>query len=452
MNTDDRALDGRGRPLGLFGADVATVPTCRAGSPPPNSAARASAAGAWSTSRTAFCAACAASARSMARGRCQPLPGQDRARADRFADGDYDPDTGECRSNLSGRNALFETYFPVGALDATRGIAKAPDAIIDTRSLPPERADPLHLRAADARARRAVSRRGAAVVPRVPAVPGARVRRLRARQAAAGRRPSGALISDRRSSGSRSSSSLVSVASLDEHGRALSAGTRPGRALCSRRRCCAVSTRAPRPSSRPPGGSALRARRRRLPRRRARRRVLRRRRGQRRAARGAARRRARRACCVSRAAATPSARRRLCPAACGARTRPRRAERARGDPDRRLSARGGAQRRGRRRRARARALRRIATRDLLAHARVRARPAGRRPRAAARCRAAGASIAPQPSRCSARAIAPDACSSRGRRAWSSSRPRTATACTCARTSRAATSSATTRCSRPHAAA
>ncbi|HTJ84823.1 MAG TPA: hypothetical protein VL400_24055, partial [Polyangiaceae bacterium] len=31
----------------------------------------------------------------------------------------------------------FETYFPVGALDASRGIAKAPDAIIDTRSLPP---------------------------------------------------------------------------------------------------------------------------------------------------------------------------------------------------------------------------------------------------------------------------------------------------------------------------
>ena len=28
-------------------------------------------------------------------------------------------------------------YFPVGALDATRGIAKAPDAIVDTRSLPP---------------------------------------------------------------------------------------------------------------------------------------------------------------------------------------------------------------------------------------------------------------------------------------------------------------------------
>ena len=39
---------------------------------------------------------------------------------------------------MSGSNALFETYFPVGALDSTRGILKAPDAIIDTRSMPPE--------------------------------------------------------------------------------------------------------------------------------------------------------------------------------------------------------------------------------------------------------------------------------------------------------------------------
>jgi len=72
-------------------------------------------------------------------GRCQPAPGQERARADRYADGDYDPDTGECRSNLRGQNAFLETYFPVGALDASRGLARAPDAIIDTRSLAPGR-------------------------------------------------------------------------------------------------------------------------------------------------------------------------------------------------------------------------------------------------------------------------------------------------------------------------
>ena len=70
-------------------------------------------------------------------GKCQPGPGQGRTRADRFDDGAYDIDTGECRSNLSGSNAFFETYFPVGALDADRGVAKAPDAILDTRSVPP---------------------------------------------------------------------------------------------------------------------------------------------------------------------------------------------------------------------------------------------------------------------------------------------------------------------------
>jgi hypothetical protein len=70
-------------------------------------------------------------------GKCQAGPGQGRTRADRFEDGKYDLDTGECVSNLSGSNAFFETYFPIGALDATRGVAKAPDAIVDTRSVPP---------------------------------------------------------------------------------------------------------------------------------------------------------------------------------------------------------------------------------------------------------------------------------------------------------------------------
>ncbi|MBF5067464.1 hypothetical protein G6O45_30140, partial [Salmonella enterica subsp. enterica serovar Istanbul] len=70
-------------------------------------------------------------------GTCQAGPGQGRTRADRFDDGGYDLDTGQCRSNLSGSNAFFETYFPVGALDADRGVAKAPDAILDTRSVPP---------------------------------------------------------------------------------------------------------------------------------------------------------------------------------------------------------------------------------------------------------------------------------------------------------------------------
>jgi hypothetical protein len=72
-----------------------------------------------------------------AEGKCQPGPGQGRTRADRFDDGVYDIDTGECRSNLRSGNELFETYLPVGALDADRGVFKAPDAILDTRSAPP---------------------------------------------------------------------------------------------------------------------------------------------------------------------------------------------------------------------------------------------------------------------------------------------------------------------------
>jgi hypothetical protein len=72
-----------------------------------------------------------------ASGKCQAGPGQGRTRADRFDDGAYDLDTGECRSNLTGNNAFFETYFPVGSLDADRGTLKAPDAILDQRSAAP---------------------------------------------------------------------------------------------------------------------------------------------------------------------------------------------------------------------------------------------------------------------------------------------------------------------------
>jgi len=72
-----------------------------------------------------------------ASGKCQAGPGQGRTRADRFDDGAYDLDTGECRSHLTGNNAFFETYFPVGSLDADRGTLKAPDAILDQRSAAP---------------------------------------------------------------------------------------------------------------------------------------------------------------------------------------------------------------------------------------------------------------------------------------------------------------------------
>jgi hypothetical protein len=135
VTTTDTFTDRRGRPLGLFGADVADGPEVP----------RWDDAGDGLTFfgeglinfQNGFlrCVSCIGSI--DARGRCQPLPGQERARADRFTDGDYDPDTGACRSNLRGANALFETYFPIGALDATRGVVRGPDAIVDTRSLAP---------------------------------------------------------------------------------------------------------------------------------------------------------------------------------------------------------------------------------------------------------------------------------------------------------------------------
>jgi hypothetical protein len=127
----------QGRPLGVFGADV------RDGPDAPEWDSSSGLGGARFRGRGLInfqngflrCVRCIGEI--TADGSCRPGPGQGLFRADRFDDGDYDIDTGECRSNLTGQNAFFETYFPVGSLDATRGVMKAPDAIIDTRSLPP---------------------------------------------------------------------------------------------------------------------------------------------------------------------------------------------------------------------------------------------------------------------------------------------------------------------------
>jgi len=137
ITTDDRFLDGQGRPLGLFGADVADGPDVPRWSPSPRNGGSEFRGRGLVNFQNGFlrCVVCIGVV--DAAGRCQPLPGQDLTRAGRYADGAYDPDTGECRSNLAGDEALLETYFPIGALDATRGIVKGPDAIIDTRSLPP---------------------------------------------------------------------------------------------------------------------------------------------------------------------------------------------------------------------------------------------------------------------------------------------------------------------------
>lgn len=137
VNTDPSFVDGIGRPLGLFGADVADGPDKPLWSPPPELGGTNFVGKGLINFQNGFlrCVTCIGTV--DFEGKCQPRPGQERARGDRFADGVYDPDEGTCQSNLTGQNALFETYFPVGSLDSTRGLLKAPDAIIDTRSIPP---------------------------------------------------------------------------------------------------------------------------------------------------------------------------------------------------------------------------------------------------------------------------------------------------------------------------
>jgi hypothetical protein len=137
VTTDDDRTDANGRPLGLFGADVADGPDVPRWEPPPELGGRRFRGRGLVNFQNGFLRCVRCIGRITPDGRCEALPGQERARADRFVDGDYDSDTGSCTSNLAGRSALFETYFPVGALDATRGVLKAPDAIIDTRSLSP---------------------------------------------------------------------------------------------------------------------------------------------------------------------------------------------------------------------------------------------------------------------------------------------------------------------------
>jgi hypothetical protein len=135
--TRDDVRDAKGRPLGVFGADVVDGPDVPAWTPEPAFGGTVFRGKGLVNLQNGFlrCVRCIGIV--DAAGRCRPGPGQGRTRADRFDDGVYDIDTGECRSNLAGTNAFFETYFPVGALDADRGVVRAPDAILDQRSAPP---------------------------------------------------------------------------------------------------------------------------------------------------------------------------------------------------------------------------------------------------------------------------------------------------------------------------
>ena len=137
VNTDPDRLDALGRPEGLFGADVRDGPDVPQWSPPVELGGVRFRGRGLINFQNGFlrCVRCLGVVGPD--GECEDLGSSHRA--ERFADGDYDIDTGECRSNLIGRAALLETYFPVGSLDADRGLPKAPDAIIDTRSLTPGR-------------------------------------------------------------------------------------------------------------------------------------------------------------------------------------------------------------------------------------------------------------------------------------------------------------------------
>jgi hypothetical protein len=137
VTTRDDNLDARGAPQGVFGADVVDGPDVPRWSPNPTFGGTTFRGRGLVNFQNGFlrCVKCIGIIDSN--GTCRPGPGQGRTRADRFDDGAYDLDTGECRSNLVGNNAFFETYFPIGALDADRGAVRGPDAILDTRSAPP---------------------------------------------------------------------------------------------------------------------------------------------------------------------------------------------------------------------------------------------------------------------------------------------------------------------------
>ncbi len=196
VNTSDRFSDGLGRPQGLFGADVADGSDVPRWNPSPEFGGTHFRGRGLVNFQNGFLRCVVCIGRIDFDGRCQPLPGQDTARADRYADGSYDIDTGECGSNLSGQNALFETYFPVGALDAMRGAVRGPDAIIDTRSLAP-RTPVTYTYELSARGFTAPFRIEAELLFR--AFPPYLIRAFasyEARQAARGLRPSGPLITD----------------------------------------------------------------------------------------------------------------------------------------------------------------------------------------------------------------------------------------------------------------
>ncbi len=138
VTTSDDNTDDAGQPLGLFGANVSDGPDAPRWDPNPALGGTEFRGRGLINLQNGFlrCVRCRGT---IARdGHCEPGLFQNSHHAERYEDGDYDIDTGECRSNLEGHNKFIEVFFPVGALDADRGVVRGPDAIIDTRSIPPD--------------------------------------------------------------------------------------------------------------------------------------------------------------------------------------------------------------------------------------------------------------------------------------------------------------------------
>lgn len=195
VNTNPDQVDARGRPVGLFGADVVDGPDVPRWSAMPPSGEQVFRGLGLINFQNGFlrCVRCIGTI--DAEGECRGRPGEPRAAA--YVDGDYDVDSGRCTSNLEGSAALFEIYFPVGALDAQRGLFKGPDAIIDTRSLTPRQPVRYHYQLSTAGHRgpyRVVARLMFRAFPPFLIRAFADYEQVQARR---GRRPGGALITHR---------------------------------------------------------------------------------------------------------------------------------------------------------------------------------------------------------------------------------------------------------------
>ena len=136
INVSDERRNEAGQPLGLFGANVVNGPDHPEWDPDPLLGGTEFRGHGLINLQNGFLRCVSCRGRIADDGSCQPGLFQNGHRADRYDDGVFDIDTGECKSNIDDHHRYFEVFFPVGALDAERGTVRGPDAIIDTRSAP----------------------------------------------------------------------------------------------------------------------------------------------------------------------------------------------------------------------------------------------------------------------------------------------------------------------------